>query len=259
MLLGLYMLLPLLAWWISRSATLVVVSTALGIGLAGNLVQTTIALGLDWNVRGLQYLVLAVFVLVLLKATVMNRMGISLGGMTGSRQFIVLGIPALAIGAFLILMRLMAPDSPGSLTAVGYLINHPLAEDNAKWLNLTSQLAQGSDISFNGYAGGPLLVVMSAVAALIAVLSTIMLGGVNEVAVATNTLLGTQFLLIALVPFAFAPIAERGFLGGGLAARRVPAAAIWTGMFVVMRLPVSVNRERESLGNASNYAGPLYG
>ena len=232
-LLALFILLPVVAWCVSRSATLVVVSIALGIGLAGNLVQTTIALGMDWNIRSLQYLVLAMLFILVVLFAVVNRMAIPLRGMSVQRQFVVLGIPALAIGLFLILMRLLAPDSPGSLSAVGYLINHPLAEDNAKWLNLTSQLAQGTDITFNGYAGGPLLLVMSVVAALISVLSTVMLGGINEVAVATNTLLGTQFLFIALIPFAFAPFAERGFLGAGLPSRRIPTVAIWTGMFVV--------------------------
>ena len=232
-LLALFILLPIVAWSVSRSATLVVVSIALGIGLAGNLVQTTIALGIDWNIRSLQYLVLAMLFILVVLFAVLNRMAIPLRGMSVQRQLVVLGVPAVAIGLFLILMRLLAPDSPGPLSAVGYLINHPLAEDNAKWLNLTSQLAQGSDITFNGYAGGPLLLVMSVVAALISVLSTVMLGGINEVAVATNTLLGTQFLLIALIPFAFAPFAERGFLGAGLPSRKIPAVATWTGMFVV--------------------------
>jgi hypothetical protein len=50
-------------------------------------------------------------------------------------------------------MRLAAPGSPTPLSAVGYLVNHPLAEDNAKWLHLGAQLADGRDIVFNGYAG----------------------------------------------------------------------------------------------------------
>jgi hypothetical protein len=128
----------------------------------------------------------------------------------------------------------MAPDSAGALTAVGYLINHPLAEDNAKWLHLTSQLAQGSEISFNGYAGGPLLLVMSVVASLISVLSVVLLGGVNEVAVATNTLIGTQFLLIAIIPFVFAVFAQGKFKGLTDTKRFVPVAATWTAMFVLV-------------------------
>ncbi len=229
----LFTLLPILAWWISRNATLVVVSIALGFGLAGNLVQTTIAFGVGWTVYGLQLLVLAVLLIIVLMVTWLSRRAVvSLG--SRRRQFLVLGVPALMIGVGLIVLRLMAPDSAGALTAVGYLINHPLAEDNAKWLHLTSQLAQGSEIAFNGYAGGPLLLVMSVVASLISVLSAIMLGGVNEVAVATNTLLGTQFLLIAVIPFVFAVFAQGKFKGLKDTKRLVPVAATWTAMFVLV-------------------------
>ncbi len=229
----LFTLLPILAWWISRNATLVVVSIALGFGLAGNLVQTTIAFGMGWTVYGLQLLVLAVLLIIVLMVTWLSRRAVvDLG--SRRRQFLVLGVPALMIGVGLIVLRLMAPDSAGALTAVGYLINHPLAEDNAKWLNLTSQLAQGSEIAFNGYAGGPLLLVMSVVASLISVLSVIMLGGVNEVAVATNTLLGTQFLLIAVIPFVFAVFAQGKFKGLKDTKRLVPVAATWTAMFMLV-------------------------
>ncbi len=229
----LFTLLPILAWWISRNATLVVVSIALGFGLAGNLVQTTIAFGVGWTVYGLQLLALAVLLIIILMVTWLSRRAVvSLG--SRRRQFLVLGVPALMIGVGLIVLRLMAPDSAGALTAVGYLISHPLAEDNAKWLHLTSQLAQGSEIAFNGYAGGPLLLVMSVVASLISVLSVIMLGGVNEVAVATNTLLGTQFLLIAVIPFVFAVFAQGKFKGLKDTNRLVPVAATWTAMFVLV-------------------------
>ncbi len=229
----LFTLLPILAWWISRNATLVVVSIAIGFGLAGNLVQTTIALGVGWTVYGLQLLGLLVLLIIVLMVTWLSRHEVvSLG--SRRRQFLVLGVPALMIGVGLIVLRLMAPDSAGSLTAVGYLINHPLAEDNAKWLNLTSQLAQGSEITFNGYAGGPLLLVMSVVASLISVLSVIMLGGVNEVAVATNTLIGTQFLLIAIIPFVFAVFAQGKFQGLAEMKRFVPVAATWTAMLVLV-------------------------
>ena len=229
----LFTLLPVLSWWVSRNAVLVVVSIALGFGLAGNFVQTTIALGIGWTLYGLQLFVVGVLIAILLIVVRITRRE---SGALGSRkrQLLAVGVPALAIGTGLILLRLIAPDSPGDLSALGYLINHPLAEDNAKWLHLTSQLAQGNEISFNGYAGGPLLLVMSVVASLIAVLSAVLLGGVNEVAVATNTVLGTQFLLIALIPFVFAAFAQGKFTNLKGMARSVPVIASWTGMFVVV-------------------------
>jgi hypothetical protein len=139
----------------------------------------------------------------------------------------------VVIAVFLIAMRVMAPDSPGALTAVGYLINHPQAEDNAKWLHLAAQLADGRAIEFSGYAGAPLLLVMSMVAALISVLSMILLGGVNEVAVAVNTVVGTQFLLIALVPFGLAPWVERRVALRGDGRSFVPGPAVLVSAFVL--------------------------
>ena len=229
-----FIALPIAAWWISRSLLFVSVWLGLGVGVAGNAVQGTIALGVPWNVRGLQLLVVAVMAAVVVLAWLRRRSGSASGSL--ARQLVTIVVPALVIGAYLLAMRLLAPDNPGPLSAVGYLINHPQAEDNAKWLHLSAQLADGRDISFSGYAGGPLLLVMAGMAALISVLSLVLLGGVNEVAVAANTVVGTQFLLIALVPFALAVFAERKV---SLASARdrsrafVPAVLVWVSMLVV--------------------------
>ena len=121
------------------------------------------------------------------------------------------------------------------MAALGFLINHPMAEDNAKWLNLAAQLADGRTIAFNGYAGGPLLLLMSLVAAGISVLSMILLGGVNEVAVVLNTVVGSELLLIALAPFALAPLAQWRLRGaGGLRLALPPAPLIWSGALVLV-------------------------
>lgn len=220
--------LPLVTWLLSRSVTWTSVSLVFGFAVAGNAVQSLIALGMDWNVRGLQSLVLGTMIVVAVLAGLSRR-----GGGSLRRQALLIGAPAVLIGLFLIAMRVMAPDSPGPLTAVGYLINHPQAEDNAKWLHLAAQLADGRAIEFSGYAGGPLLLLMSMVAALISVLSMILLGGVNEVAVAVNTVVGTQFLLIALVPFALAPWAERRVSMRGDGRSFVPGPAVLVAAFVL--------------------------
>jgi len=228
-----FLALPLLAWWVSRSLLFVTVWLGLGIGVAGNLVQGSIALGLSWNVRGLQVLVLAVMASVLVLG---RRRRSSSSSASLARQVVTIVVPALVVGGYLIAMRLLAPDSPGPLSAVGYLINHPQAEDNAKWLHLAAQLADGRSVEFSGYAGGPLLLVMAVMAALISVLSLVLLGGVNEVAVAANTVVGTQFLLIALVPFAFAVFAEKKLTlpGRGGVRAFVPAVVVWASMLVVV-------------------------
>ena len=229
-----FIALPIAMFVVTRSLTWVATRIAFAFGVAGNAVQSSISLGMSWNMRGLQAVVLVIFVLLLALAFV--RRGSPRGGMR--RQLYVIVLPMVAIGLFLILMRVFAPSSPGPLTGVGYLIKHTIAEDNAKWLNLSSQLAAGQDLVFNGYAGGPLILVMVMMAALISVLSMLLLGGVNEVAVAVNIVIGTQFFFIALVPIAFAPFAERVVplwpRVSGVAARVVPAPLVWAAMFVVV-------------------------
>ena len=225
--------LPVAMFVVTRSLTWVATRIAFAFGVAGNAVQSSISLGMSWNMRGLQAVVLVIFVLLLALAFV--RRGSPRGDVR--RQLYVIVLPMVVLGLFLILMRVFAPSSPGPLTGVGYLIKHTIAEDNAKWLNLSSQLAAGQDLVFNGYAGGPLILVMVMMAALISVLSMLLLGGVNEVAVAVNIVIGTQFFLIALVPMAFAPFAERVVplwpRARGAAARVVPAPLVWVAMFVV--------------------------
>lgn len=222
-----FTLLPVAVWWVSRSVVFLTVGLILGYGLAGNLAQTLIALGVDVNVRGLQLLVLLAMGVLVFLARLFRPL------VTESLRTQVQGVfvPAIAIGALLIVLRLMAPEDPGPLSAIGYFINHPLAEDNAKWLNLSAQVADGRDIVFNGYAGGPLLLLMATFSPLISVLSMVFLGGVNEVAVAANSVLAVQFFLISAVPFALATFtAWRNRLGQQV---RVPPPVLWLSALVL--------------------------
>ncbi len=220
-----FIALPLITCWLSRSVTFTAVGLILGFGMAGNLVQSTIAWGVAWQVRGLQLLVLAVMVAVL----VLARWGRNPAG-DPRRQWLGIGVPIAVIGVFLIAMRLLAPEDPGALTGLGYLISHPMGEDNAKFLNLAAQLADGRTIAFNGYAAGPLLLLMSVVTAGVSVLSMVLLGGVNQVAVVLNTVIGTQHLMMILAPVAFAPVVERW---ASTKLPRIPLPLIWTGALIL--------------------------
>lgn len=217
--------LPVAIWWVSRSVTFVTVGLILGFGIAGNLVQSLIALGMSWNVRGLQMLVLAVLVIVLVIAIL--RRPAEHASMR--RQFLGVVLPALLLGLILIGLRLAAPEDSTSLSAVGYFINHPLAEDNAKWLHLSAQVADGRSISFNGYAGGPLLLMMATFSSLISVLSMLLLGGVNQVAVAANSVLAVQFFLIAATPFALAPFVNSRRTVDRSQRGAIPIPVLWLG------------------------------
>ena len=91
---------PIAAWLISRNLTLVVVTLVLGIGLAGNVVQTSIALGMAWNVRGLQAFAVVVLLLVVLGAFLAR--GRMHPGSSMRTQLIAIVLPAVLIGVFLI-------------------------------------------------------------------------------------------------------------------------------------------------------------
>jgi hypothetical protein len=132
-------------------------------------------------------------------------------------NLILIGGSSLITVAFLA-SRLLAPGDLAPLSSVGYFFQKAAAEDNAKWLNATSQLANGSVIDTWANVGGPLLLVMSLAATLIGALSFLLYGSVNEVAVSAGSMIFTQIFFIVIAPFALAPIAEKTYrkiTGGG--------------------------------------------
>ena len=226
------LLVATIAW--TRSLTWVVTSFLVLISLLGASIQATLAFDLRWTYRELQIGLLLGMAVVAGFAWWMNRRGKT--GRNLRRQLLIVLVPIAVMAFVMVAMRLMAAGSPGPLTGVGWLAAHPYAEDNAKWLNLSAQLASGQELQFNGYAGGPLILVVVLVATATAALSEVLLGGFNEVAVAVNAVIGTEFLLIALTPLALAPLAEFGIprkpLGSGAVRQRIPVAAVWAGLIV---------------------------
>ncbi len=108
----------------------------------------------------------------------------------------------------LLVTRMLAPGAPGPLTAVGYLISRSSAEDNAKWLNAAAELASGAPVDAWANVGGPLLLLLTLAATLIAATSELLYGGLNEVAVSAGTPILGEMLLIVLAPFALSPLIE---------------------------------------------------
>ena len=82
------------------------------------------------------------------------------------------------------------------------------AEDNAVWLDFSSQLAQGGDIVQGTPMGGPLQLFMVLMATMMASVSFVAFGGVNEVFVATNSVVYAEFGLAVLAPLALVPLVE---------------------------------------------------
>jgi len=125
-------------------------------------------------------------------------------------NWILIGSSSLITLAFLA-SRLLAPGDLAPLSSVGYFVQKVAAEDNAKWLNATSQLANGSVIDTWANVGGPLLLVMSLGATLIGALSFLLYSSVNEVAVSAGSVIFTQVFFVVIAPFALAPIVEKTY------------------------------------------------
>lgn len=127
-----------------------------------------------------------------------------------SSNWILIGSSLLITVAFLV-SRLLAPGESSTLSSVGFFLEKTAAEDNAKWLNATSQLADGSIVDTWSSVGGPLILILTLAASLIGALSFLLYGGVNEVAVSAGSIIFTQVFLVIIAPFALAPIIERRF------------------------------------------------
>jgi len=133
-----------------------------------------------------------------------------------SSNTILIGSSALVAVAFFT-SRLLAPGDLAPLSAVGFFVEKVSAEDNAKWLNATSQLADGSVIDTWANVGGPMLLIMSFAGILIGAISFLLYGSVNEVAVSAGSVIFTQIFFVVVAPFALAPIIEKTYrkIAGG--------------------------------------------
>jgi hypothetical protein len=144
------------------------------------------------------------------------------------RQFLAIIIPfvILLVGFFVI--TTFWTDVPAFLRPVGFLISHVSAEDNAKWLDFTSQFATGEPIIQSVTMGGPLELYLTFVGTLMGVISQVFLHGYNEVAVAANAVVFGEFLLVVLAPFALAPLVEARLRSrDGSNRTRIPVPFIW--------------------------------
>jgi hypothetical protein len=152
------------------------------------------------------------------------------------RQLIAIGLPVLLLSAFLFVMTTWWTQVPAFQTPVGFLMNYATAEDNAEWLDFAALMATGNPIEQGVPLGGPLQLFLAAVGSLMAVVSQITFGGVNQVMVAPNSVIYGQFILVALSPLALAPLSEarlpRGLPKCG--SRRVPAPFVWVGALVLV-------------------------
>lgn len=234
LLLAAYVALPLLTLWRSRSAAWTVIALLTSVSVMGVVVNFVIDhLGpVTWLT--LQLMTLVALLIPAALAFVMPAPRLA----PRRRQFLSVLLPVILLGFFLIVITIWWTQAPALQTPVSYLMGHATAEDNAKWLDFAALLAAGGPIDQGVPLGGPLQLMLTVVATAMAAGSTLLYGGVNEVMVAANTVVFSQYLFVVLAPLALAPIAETVYRvrrpGNGFRLARVPAPMIWTGSLILV-------------------------
>ena len=200
-----FVALPILALVITRGSAAFSVLMAVTVGVSGVLMQFLALTVQPFTFRGLQvWLTATLLILVGLAAWTRRR---DLAPVSRSALLVGVGSSVVVAAAFAT-SRLLAPGQPGPLTGVGWLIERKSAEDNAKWLNTTAELASGVPVESSAAVGGPLLLVLVFAATMIGLASTLLYGGINEVAVASGTLILSEMLMAVVAAFALAPIVQ---------------------------------------------------
>jgi hypothetical protein len=191
-----------------RSLTALVVLFFAGFSFSGVALQFASVAGMAVSIHLLRVWLLATLVLIGIVALVIRGRLVTQWNPVTSR--LLLGLSG-SIALMFTASRLLAPGSPTPLSSVGFFITRVAGEDNAKWLNATAVLADGSNFDAWANVGGPLVLLLSFCATFIAAFSFALYGAVNEVAVSSGSLIFAELLLIVMAPLALAPLAEKRF------------------------------------------------
>jgi len=229
-----YVALVALAYARARSTAWLVITLAGATALAGAAIALLTYEGFTFTRVGLQWLLMAVCAVVAVLAWVpalgfSARSAVSELGRGGDlgwrRQALGVWLPVLLVLLAFVVMSTWWTEEPAFLRPVSFLIGNGDAEDNAKWLDFTAKLAAGGPIDQAIPMGGPLALLMTFIGTVMGVVSQFALGGYNEVAVAANMVVYGEFIMVAVVLLALAPLVESRFRGSPL-----PLPTIWMAM-----------------------------
>lgn len=223
-----FLVLPILAYVRARNLGWMAIYLGASLSIAGVLVSLIRDLGHSWTMVELQSMALAAFVVVAALAWLRPVPG----SVPFRRQLAGVLVPMGLVAAVIFVITTFLTEKPAFLTPVSYLIGHSVAEDNSKWLDFAGQMASGDPIVQTVPMGGPLQLLVVIVATAMAVVSMVMLGGVNEVAVAANAVIFSEFFMVVLVPLALAPLLDfrlpwKGPVGAPRPGPLIPLPLIW--------------------------------
>jgi len=228
--------LPVASYLITRNLTWTVGIVGGLFALVGAFVSFWADLGNLLTLLSLQFVLTGLFLLALaLSFLVAPRLRAGKARFGFKRHLVVAFAPVVALLLFVLISRVLAASSGGLFTGVGFIITRQHAEDNAQWLDFSSQLIQGNEIVQAVPMGGPLQLFMVFMATLLSSISVLALGGVNEVFVASNSVIYGAYALAILAPLAFAPFVEfRGKIWSKGASGLLPTPVVWAGMLVLV-------------------------
>jgi len=200
-----FLALPVLSYFLTRNLTWTVAATAAAYAAGGIFISFSVDSGALWNLASLQLVLLVFLAISVVLSFFIGRRSTRFS----FRHHLVSGFaPVIAVLLLVLVSRVLAAPSGGLFTAVGFLIQRAHAEDNAQWLDFSSQLVQGGDIVQVVPMGGPVQLFMVFMATMMASVSFVSFGGVNEVFVASNSVVYAEFGLAVLAPFALVPLVE---------------------------------------------------
>jgi hypothetical protein len=225
-----FLALPVISYLWVRSLTWLAIWIFASSAVVGSFIDFTIDMGRLWDFPSLKIAVLVMLVIVAL-AAFLSR---SLKRTTSVKiQMLSIGAPIVVALLFVVLSRVLAIGHAGPWSAVGVFVQRIFSEDSAKWLDFAGQLMSGGLIDQAVPMGGPLQLAVVFTATIFSVISTLAFGGVNQVYVASNSILFLQFGLAALSPIVLAPLAELRLKDAGKRIR-IPAPALWVGALALM-------------------------
>ena len=189
---------------LSRTPATGAAIVAAGFGVSGALLQFLGVRGTDFSLRGVQaWLSVTVALLVLASLLLRSRSDRRAPSSSAHRwPWIIAGVSVALFAA----SRALAPLAPAPLSSVGYLITRVSAEDNAKWVDASARLVGEAPLDTWANVGGPLVLLLTLAASIIAGVSQLLYGGVNEIAVSAGSPILAQHLLVIAAPFALTPL-----------------------------------------------------
>jgi hypothetical protein len=233
-----FLALPVLSYIWVRSITWLAIWIFASAAVVGSLIDVSVRRGNLWDLPSLQFALLASLLIVAIAAFFSRKLRPGAGVKI---QAIAIGAPVAVALIFIVISRLLAIGHAGPWTAVGFFVQRIYAEDNAKWLDFSGQLLTGDPVNQGVPMGGPLQLAVVFVATVFAVISQLAFGGVNQVFVASNSILFLQFGLAAISPIVLAPFVEAKLKNPDRTRLRFPAPTIWAAAIVIMTASFAVS------------------